>query len=399
MAKRNTIIRINGRHYDALTGMPLSEAPVAPAPLKTAKSIDGVVGPHKQAPSIIKPVHAETRLTPTPIATTPKKAAPAKTHTPAAHAKAHTARPSGTLMRHAVAKPQATTLKRHAKVQGSTLATAKRMHPVKVTPKASVYRINADRLARATQVSLSPKISRFAQEVASMSSPVVAHDALAAINKAIVIPQVAAPQRVVYRPDVMPVRSNRNQSTTDIFERALQRATSHEQPVPVVTTNKRARVTKSLRRRMVSYSAGAVAVLAIAGFFGMQNLDTIQFKMASSQAGFSATMPSYKPAGFAVDSVRSYNGYVGLKYVADSIEGGSSYAITEKPSNWNSATLLTNIQANSNTPSYRVVEKAGRTVYLYGNNQAAWVNNGILYQLVSSNELGNHEIGQIAASM
>ena len=396
MAKRNTSIRINGRHYDALTGALLSDVTSLPvtAHAKPAKSIDGVVGTtSKPAPTIIKPVQAETKLTTeSPV----KKPAPVKVHVAGAHAKAHTVKPSATLMRHAVNKPQAASLKRHAKVQGSTLATAKRMYPVKLTPKASVYRINADRLARATQVNLSPKISRFAQEMAA-ATPVAAQEALVAINKAIVIPQIAAPQRVVYRPDVMPVRHN--SSSADIFERALQRATSHEQPAPVISTSKRTRVTKSLRRRMVSYSAGAVAVLAIAGFFGVQNLDTIQFRVASSQAGFAATMPSYKPAGFAVDSVRSYNGYVGLKYVADSINGPSSFAITEKPSNWNSATLLNNIQANSNTASYRVVEKAGRTVYLYGNNQAAWVNNGILYQLVSTSELGNHEIGQIAASM
>jgi hypothetical protein len=346
VAKRNTSIRINGKHYDALTGVLLSDTPLEPVHHRPAKSIDGVVSNTvHHRPVIIKPVQAETRLT-TPVKS-PTKPTGKKIHVAAAHTKAHVAKPSATLMRTAVAKPQPASLKRRAKVQGSTLATAKKMPVAKVTPKASVYRVNAERLARATQIDISPKISRFAYGVAT-AAPAAAQEALTALNQAIAIPQAAAPQRVVYRPDV---------------------------------------------------SAGAVAVLAIAGFFGMQNLDTIQFKVASRQAGFSATMPSYRPVGFTVDSVRAYNGYVGLKYVADAIDGASSYAITEKPSNWNSATLLTNIQANSNTASYRVVEKAGRTVYLYGNNQAAWVNNGILYQLVSTSELGNHEVGQIAASM
>lgn len=403
MAKKNTSIRINGRQYDALTGALLTDVAAAtPSHHRPKKSIDGVVsGPAKHDPVVIKPAHTETKLTPATAQPAKKPITASRSRTLGSHAKSRQTKPSATLMRSAVTKPVTTSLKRHTKVQSSTLATVKRHYPVKIAPKTSVYRINPERLMRAAQIDVSPKISRFVHQVSTIAPTATqaAQEAITALNKAITIPQPATPQKVVYRPDIMPAR--RSQTTTnDVFERALQRATSHEQPMPVISgSKKRARVSKSLHRRMVSYSAGAVAVLAIAGFFGMQNMDTIQFKMASRQAGFSATMPNYQPAGFAVESVRSYNGYVGLKYVADSIAGTSSYAITEKPSNWNSATLLTSIQTGNNAANYRVVEKAGRTVYLYGKNQAAWVNNGILYQLVSTGELGNHEIGQIAASM
>lgn len=403
MAKKNTSIRINGRQYDALTGALLTDvAATTPLHHRSKKSIDGVVnGPAKHNPTVIKPVHAETKLTPAAARPAKKPTTAGSSRTPASHVKSRQTKPSATLMRNAVIKPATTSLKRHAKVQSSTLATVKRHYPVKITVKTSAYRINQERLARAAQIDLSPKISRFVRQVSTVAPAATqaAQGAITALNKAIAIPQPVTPQKVVYRPDIMPARRSRT-AANDVFERALQRATSHEQPAPVTPgRKKRSRVSKSVRRRMVSYSAGAVAVLAIAGFFGMQNMDTIQFKMAARQAGFSATIPNYQPAGFAVESVRSYNGYVGLKYVADSIEGASSYAITEKPSNWNSATLLTSIQTGNNTANYRVVEKAGRTVYLYGKNQAAWVNNGILYQLVSTSELGNHEIGQIAASM
>jgi hypothetical protein len=301
-------------------------------------------------------------------------------------------------MRRAVAKPQTASLKRHVKVQSSMLATVQPAQLTKITPKISFYGVNEQRLVRAAQTAMSPKVSRFAREMTAIIAPPAVEQAFTAIEKAIVIPQTAAPKHIIYRPDISPARPNKT-TTSDIFEQALQRATSHEQPAPMVRSSKKGRLTRTLKRRMVSYGAGAVAVLAIAGFFGVQNADTIQFKMATNRAGFSATMPSYQPHGFAMDSVRTYNGYVGLKYVADSIEGKRSYAITEKPSSWNSSTLLTSIMADGQNISYRVVEKAGRTVYVYGNNQAAWVNNGILYQLVSTGTLGNHEIGQIAASM
>lgn len=390
VAKRNTSIRINGRHYDALTGVLLSETS-APRVHHASKSIDGVVrSTARPAPPVPTPEPIVMKPLATKATSRPRKAA--------AHTKAHRATPSATLVRRAVAKPQPSSLKRHGKVQGSTLATATPAHLAKVTPKLSFYSINEQRLARAAQTAMSPKVSRFAHEM-TIVAPQAVEQAFTAINKAIVIPQTAPTPHITYRPDITP--ANRNQTaTSDIFERALQRATSHEQPAPtVIRSSKKGRVTRALRRRMVSYGAGAVAVLAIAGFLGVQNADNIQFKLATHQAGFAATMPSYQPYGFTMDAVRTYDGYVGLKYVADSIQGSRSYAITEKPSGWNSSSLLTNILANDESASYRVVEKAGRTVYVYGNNQAAWVNNGILYQLVSTSTLGNHEIGQIAASM
>ncbi|HEY1064389.1 MAG TPA: hypothetical protein VGE30_03810 [Candidatus Saccharimonadales bacterium] len=404
MAKRETSIRINGRHYDALTGALLSDTTthaLSPSAAKTprARSIDGVV--KNQAthnPTIIKPQKPETKLTTEPVIRASRPPKTATKRATAQHAKAKQVRPSATLMRHAVKKPQTASLKRQVKVQSSTLATTKSMHPVRIAQKTSVHSVNHQRLTRANQTSLHPMISRFAQEVAQVV-PTATEQAMTAINKAIVIPQTVAPQHVVYRPDVMSAKRRPAPTTSDIFEQALQRATSHEQAAPVSTPSKNRRPGKALRQRMMSYSAGAVAVLALVGFFGMQHADTIQFKVASNRAGFAATMPSYQPAGFNMDSVRTYNGYVGLKYVADTIEGQRSYAITEKPSSWNSSALLSYITEDGKTSSYRVVEKAGRTVYVYGNNQAAWVSGGILYQLVSTSELGNHEIGQIAASM
>lgn len=389
MAKRNTSIKINGRHYNAVTGVLLSD--VAAASVRhEVKSIDGVV---RSATPRVTPVHnmepVVMKASPTTKTTRQRTAAP--------HTKAHHATPSATLVRRAVAKPKTNSLKRHTKVQSSTLATTPSAHLAKVVPKLSFYSVNEQRLARAAHTTMSPKVSRFAHDM-TITAPQAIEQAVTAIENAIVIPQTVVTPHVVYRPDVSPAR--RNQTTTsDIFEQALQRATSHEQAAPVIRGSKKGRLTRTLKRRMISYSAGAVAMLAIAGFLGIQNADNIQFKLATNHAGFAATMPSYQPHGFAMDSVRTYNGYVGLKYVADTIQGSRSYAITEKPSSWNSSTLLTSIMANGEAASYRVVEKAGRTVYVYGNNQAAWVNNGILYQLVSTSTLGNHEIGQIAASM
>ena len=128
---------------------------------------------------------------------------------------------------------------------------------------------------------------------------------------------------------------------------------------------------------MVSLSAGAVAVLALIGVFGFHS-DTVQFKLAANRSGFAATMPSYQPEGYSVADVQVVSGYLNVRYTNPSIN--RTYAVTEKPSYWDSETLLSKITAGTDSKTYATVQKAGRTVYVYGRNQAAWVNNGVLYQ-------------------
>lgn len=390
MAKRNTSIQINGKHYDALTGALLSSKVVsATKSVKTAsKSIDGVVAGTVQTAKRVAPA-------PQPIVVKPTAPAkPAVARAAAAHVKAHHVKPSATLMRHAVKKPTHASLKRHTKVQTPT-HHAKQLAAVRhlaVQPKLSLYTVNQQRADRAKQVAKSPRVGRFAHELAVT----LEHDvqtAAVAINKAIIIPQTAMPSGAF-----QPVLGSapRQSKPSDIFEQALLRATSHEEPAPNITTKKGRRAMRLLRRRMVSFSAGAVAVLAIIGVFGFQN-ESVQFKMATKEAGFSATMPGYQPAGFEVDDVSVNSGYVNVRYHNPSLN--RSFAVTEKPSNLNSESLLSQITSSRSSSTYSTVKHAGRTIYVYGKNQAAWVHNGILYQVLGNGALGTKEFVAIAASM
>jgi hypothetical protein len=72
--------------------------------------------------------------------------------------------------------------------------------------------------------------------------------------------------------------------------------------------------------------------------------------------------------------------------------------LTEKTSAWNSATLRDNFVA-SNAKTYQTVETGGRTIYLYGQNQASWVNGGIWYQVQSNGALSNHQLVELATSL
>jgi hypothetical protein len=135
-------------------------------------------------------------------------------------------------------------------------------------------------------------------------------------------------------------------------------------------------------------------VLAIVGFFGTQH-NAAPFRQAQSKAGFAISRPSYEPAGFDFASIQSANGYVGLNYRAPN---GRTFAITQKPSSLDSDALLTTL-TNGGDQLYTVINKSGRTVYVYGQNQAAWVKNGVLYQILGNGSLSVQEFGNIAASM
>lgn len=388
MAKRNTSIQINGKRYDALSGALLSFEEVS---AKTgAKSIDGVVA------GTTRPVVAKTAVQPIKVVSKPVVQKPASTpakpttkRATAHHARVVRTKPSTTLMRHAVKKPQ-TSLKSRTKVSQPVKHASRTV----VIPKTSLHGVNHVRAARAAQHQISPRVTHFAQEVSLAVATVKAdvHQTIQAIDDAIVIPQTYTPSGN-YRPDIRRVRVKTTSpaSTSDIFEQALLRATSHEETAPAVSQGR----LRSLRRRMVSFSAGAVAVLALVGFFGFQKQDSIQFQAASSQAGFAATMPGYHPQGYSLNEIKNLNNTLFVQYA----NADKSYTISQKPVAWDQRTLVDRIADNQGQNSYIVAKSNDRTVYMYGRNQAAWIHNGVLYQVLGNGVLSSNDFTRIASSM
>ncbi len=168
----------------------------------------------------------------------------------------------------------------------------------------------------------------------------------------------------------------------------MARAESHKQPA-----HKRSH--RSHHRRLVNISAGLTAFLLIAGFVTYLNLPNIQLQVASVKAGFKAEMPSYKPTGYAMKGgVQRIGNTVSLQFRS----GENDFTLTQQPSSWNSQTLVENTLALSNG-AYRTVEAAGRTVYVYNDNDAVWVNGGVRYDLNSNAKLSTGEISRLAASL
>ena len=353
-------IEINGKRYDAQTGKPFIRA----------HSVDGVIGSHKTTVPIAAPtVRIPKPLTPLSAGKLmdmqpPKRAA----RSAASPAAGHKPQTSATLMRHVVHKPGKSLKRNHTAVGHIDAALAKPVLSV-IPAKNSVASVPASRLARAERTKKHERVSRFSTHLVTSGAAIAQ-----AVSSAVPTAKELCPK--------------------DVFEQALEHATSHLQP-PVNPVKHPARQ-KFLARKRVSAVATGLVLLLLAGGIGYFSRTNLALHMAANKAGFSATLPSYNPAGFRVGALKSSAGAVAIQYKSNSDQ--RAFAITEKPSNWDSSTLRDNFVSAADK-QYQVIEVGGRTVYLYGQHNAAWVNGGIWYQVESNGALSDQQLSHLASSL
>jgi hypothetical protein len=429
-----TTIELNGKQYDAATGAFLGDVkPVSNAqgravlaPKKSITVAPSATEP-KSAPAPIQPRHqgraidgfikapkpgthaAQHQTASKPAAPIAAKVQP-KTHAPLATKKlltAHKPEHSKTLMRNAVHKPDVK-IKPAIKVQKPAEVAAR---PVQaLVPKLSATHIDPRREQHASEVPRSELVRKFnrnnqasREQLHKQATGRVtvhqAHQAAAAAHNNSVRPMAQQrPHSAVA--STGPARTHasqpltREEQTTRMFEQALANATSHEQPAPKIARKRKA---TRKHRGLINALAGVAAVLVIAAFVAYLNAPKIELHVASVQAGFSASMPAYKPSGFALNGgIKSQNGVVSINFSSKS--SGDNYKVTQEASTWDSSTLYDNLVAVRGGAK-QTLQNGGRTIYVYGNNQAAWVNGGVLYQVSGSAGLSSDQIGNIATSM
>ena len=390
MAKSN-VIELNGKRYDAVTGTFLGEAPHTPSHNRIAKStghrgrsIDGFVKPPKQVNT--NAAHATAFI---PVHPAPKPEQKPIAHSPAKHVSAHQPERAKTLMRSVVKKPKidkkpAIKTQAPAEVMPKPLGT--------IAPKLSVTQVNPSRLEHAQETPKSEAIKKFAAPARQLA-PVSRASIAAPVRRTSVTP--TRPHAAVQTPQQTSKLHAPAQVTTpkrDIFEEALAHATSHEQKHPAATSRKQ----RNHRRRLVNVLAGITAFLIIGGFVAYLNAPSIELRIASVRAGFHASLPTYEPVGYAMSrGVGSHNKQVTVSFHSDN---GTGFQLTQEPSNWDSSTLYDNLVATTNK-NHQTIESGGRTIYLFGDTNAAWVNAGVLYQIKGNAELSNNQISELAASM
>jgi hypothetical protein len=375
VAKRENIIHLNGKRYDAYSGVLLSDVSARSLPQAPQhKTIDGLAKPsvalnsahHQAKPATLQPAVK-------PISDFAR--------TPAPHFVHHARKKSQTLMRGTVSKPVGS-LRSRVKADTHTHALVAKPE-VRIEKKLSHPKVDPLRARRAQRIARSKAVQRYspAKALAAPSQPLRVTPHAAAYKpvhaSTAATHTVAAPQA----------------SSNDIFERALREANTHLQPL-VHPTKKHRSARRS--KQIMSFGAVALSVLVIAGFVALQNQANLTIRYASHKAGITASLPNYRPIGFSVGKFKYSSGTVAVQYQNQS--SGQKFMLTQTASNWDSQALKDNFVATVGK-NYQVVQSAGRTIYTYGDNNATWVNGGIWYKIDSAGSLTSVELVDLATSM
>ncbi len=312
-----------------------------PAPVPTQANIDGVMPkPRPNTPHSVKHAHQQ------PL-------------------------PSRTLMRHAVVKPAKT-----AKLIESVSLPLK--SPL-ITAPPMVGRVDPKIAKRAQTFRPSQAISRFGATLRSVTTPTYLTDPA---------PQTEIAQRAT---DLAQTAG------ATLLERAVDNATSHEQPK---LSRKELKAVHG--KRKAHGRSSAIILVSIMGVLTLAygiyaNMPNVMVKVASVRAGFSAVMPSYRPSGYSLNSVNYQPSTVSFNFTSN--VDNRKFTLTEHSSNWDSATLLASAIVPAEGSNYQELTLSGQSIYLYGNDQASWVSNGILYQVNGNNSLSTNQLLKMATTL
>lgn len=346
MTKSKTTIELNGNLYDARTGKIVSQSTSLKQPTSTVKksghAIDGFTRRSNTARTQAKPA-------------TPKL------------------QKSATLMRPAVKKPKP--------VAAKPTSTAKH---APITKKQS-----PNRVARATSTPQSAAINKFSH---GQSHQVVKKHA--AIE---VIPPKHQVNLVEKVASIATSTEAHVKHSVDMIEESLRNASSHLEVFDDKKLRKSFLNRVGFKNKLANLATLSFAGLLLFGFFAYQNAANIQMKVAAAKSGVSANMPSYKPAGFSASrNVKSEPGKVSVTFTSNTND--KNFTITQQASNWSSESLLTNHVLAINSP-YQTFQNEGKTVFIYDNANATWVNKGVWYKIEGNASLTSDQLLRLSNSL
>lgn len=332
---RNTII-INGKVYDAVSGLPVA----APDP----------VAPQKRK-IVTNPGHAFSDIGPSVAVRT----APAGRQGTKAASIHQTVKKSQTLRRDGVKAPMP---------ESHSLRRKPQLGHVAKSPHISKFGTHA----KPVEMKVSKKVEE---------KPVVSH-------------VVTRAQQTVAKPSAPERLSSRALKEKLIAERLAEVNTD-------APTQKVRRSLFSARPRLVSMLTACFALVILGAYLTYLNMPNLSVRVAASQAGIAATFPEYRPDGYRfAGPVAFAPGQVSMTFKANG--GSHSYTITEQSSSWDSQAVYDNLVAKASDGGYITNSQQGLTVYTYDNN-AAWVNGGILYTVDGDAPLSNEQLLNIAGSL
>lgn len=346
-------ITINGREYDAHTGLALDVQPL----------------------QSVQPITTRAR--------TVSSHSARNIHSVAAQR-------SQTLNRRALTNPHN---KKHAEATSGVLKKSVSIPVSSEKRPEIVHNKRATPHAHQPSSHTSNHISRFAPHPAPKASHPVADIAPAVLHphvqKAHGISHIKAEKPLADAPTKRLTTREAKQST---IQQAL-----HNTSVNQASPAKHHPLKKHGRPRMAGILSATLGLVMLGGYFTYLNMPTISTKVAAAQAGIDADYPTYRPDGYSLRGLVGYQqNAVTMKFASNS--GPQSFTLNQSKSNWDSSALLDNYIAPRTGSDYIPYTEQGLTIYTYGNN-AAWVNGGILYTVEGDAPLSNEQLRHIATSL
>ena len=191
-------------------------------------------------------------------------------------------------------------------------------------------------------------------------------------------------------PGVAAMSSSTPAEDTAAKEQALKMALSS------VTDQGAPQIGASFKPANVALSLVAVALI---GFYIWQvNYPNLAIKVAAAKSGVTATVPGYLPSGWKIGkNINATDG--SLSYNVINPSSNKSVLIIQSKSDWDSQALAENY-VTAKYPDYSAFQAQGLTVYMYGNNQASWVNNGNWFRVEGeTGALSQDQVIKMATSL
>lgn len=352
--KGQHIIAINGRQYDALSGLPVSSSSTMPA----------AVEQHAQRQvTAPKPGHAFSDIGPTRHVTQAKPQ--------------HLAKPAQFINRSTQQTPHHSVHKSLQKSQ--TLARNALKKPV-----------STEAVVKKPKVTFAPHPTPFGSHE---QSPLLSH------GRPVLEPQAAQKPKTTHHKQAEDHQHQEvaQQTPTSLKDQLIKERIAEAEAAKA--GQKKPGFFARLRKRqpkLATTFAMSLSVLILGTYLTYINLPNISMRVAATRAGINATLPAYKPDGYSLSGAIAYaESEVSVNYKSNT--GDQSYTVSQRASSWDSQAVLSNY-VSKQTNAYLTFQDRGLTVYTFG-NKAAWTNGGLLYTIDGDAPLSSDQILKIATSM
>lgn len=403
MAPHKTIT-VNGRSYDAVTGLPIDTSvkavapkpkpkpePIAkkqPATPRMQQAAGAVHGGPQRSQTLNR--RAAKKPTPTPRPIT-KRATPGR-HMDIARSSSVSKFSGGSTKAAASAGVAKTAAAAAAKAPVRTLPEAPAATIASPATKAAAQKTAAKKApsklaTRKLQKSTAAKVAAVKKgQPIKPDAPAKSHPAMQRALK-----RVAAKKPTpLAAKKPAPAPATAKQVKEAAIAKALA-APTKKQAAP----KKRGKQNKSLRKALLITGIAVVAVFALVAAYRF--IPNISVGIASRQAGINASYPEFTPDGYSLTQPVTYTeGAVALNFHSNSNK--NSYTITQTRSSWDSSAVLDKIVTPEAGTDYVTTKERGLTIYTF-KSKAVWVNAGILYVIDSNAELSSDQIRRIATSL